>query len=449
MSPTLVASHPPPRRRSSPAPGCARRADRPRGAGLREAGLALGVIAGMVAGCAVSPPAPASEDDLDDDLRGIEGANCAEFERNLPAADQIKYPFPSVVAYFYQVLSAAQTKLGTTAVIQTWLPRTLDATQAWLRGWQAKSVQILASPQQPGFANGNFYRGMLGLAGPPQGKGACQDVLNPTVRANGSLAHVALSQARRCTADLAGNQGFWNVDGIVLVRLGDTLDATALVNANVAEDVHGATSSRCLVPAKGNRGGDGAVPCKIALRADAAIEGVVVPVPTDQVVAGVALGYRPFTAAGTDPMPSVLAPIRTVVRSRLLGAMHAIGSVQTEVPPRSAPNTIKLTGVRVGPMRTPTAALSAAERAWVDGLVRPYDAGCCTQTCTPASPGHAATCVTSCVPEGTCATATLTAANTQNQGLIVLVGSSTIATCSAVCPAPATGITLSAPTCTP
>jgi hypothetical protein len=293
----------------------------------------------------------------------------------------------------------------------------------------------------------------------------CSDALTLDIRLAGMLAHVALSQAGVCGQNDDGTTKFWQVKRISLLQIGDVVDANALIDAGLAEDVAGAPSDRCILPAvgvatPGPSGPPPPVPCQIAFRADAVTEGVVLPVPSSAVVAEVPLEHRAFTAAGTIAMPNNLDDVRKILRDGELRAMFALG-VPTFVPaPWAGPTQVQLAGHRIGPAQAPSSVLLPDERAWVDGVAGTYDASCCKLVCTPPAPPKAAaraagglsaavtkpgdpSCTTTCIPEGVCETRSV------SQGLVVMVSSVTTKDCFGSCPAPASEPPQAAPVCAP
>jgi hypothetical protein len=471
--------------------------------------LRKGFVLGLTIAACSGARAPLLDSD-EDDLRGIEGANCAGAAPEMTAPDGLVYPFQSVVAYYYQVLAAYWTKVDAGDVLQTWLPAEIQATSEAFYAWQAKSVQIYQDRDLLGFSH-RYYHGMFGFAHPGSGPGtgsgagssgsgagsagsgagsagsgagsggsgagsagsgagsggsgtgsaeACSDALTPDLRLAGMLAHVALSQAGVCGQNDDGTTKFWQVKRISLLQIGDVVDANALIDAGLAEDVAGVPSDRCILPAVGWPGpgpGPGAplpVPCQIAFRADAVTEGVVLPVPSSAVVAEVALGHRAFTAAGTIAMPNSLDDVRKILRDGELRAMFAIG-VPTFMPaPWAGPTQVQLVGHRVGPAQSPSSVLLPDERAWVDGVAGVYDASCCKLVCQVSTSSAARAtakatkpgdpvCTQACVPEGVCETRQV------NQGLVVMVSSVTTKDCFGSCPAPASDAPATAPACAP
>lgn len=418
------------------------------------------VMALTIAACT---SARAPQVDLEgDDLQGIEGANCAGAAPAMTAPDGQVYPFQSVVAYYYQVLAAYRTQVGPDDVIQTWLPPAIQATSEAFYAWQAKSIQIYQDPDLLGYSH-RYYRGMFGYARPAgsrsgsgsgSGSGAtCSNLLDSGTRQLGMLAHVALSQASECGQNDDGTTKFWQVKRISLLPIGGTYDANALVGAGLAAGVAGAVSDRCILPVAGAApAGPGIpVPCQIAFRADAVTEAVVLPVPSSAVVAGVALGHRAFTAAGTVAMPNQLDDVRRILRDDELRAMFAIGLPMFSPAPWAGPTQVQLVGHRIGPAQAPSSVLLPDERAWIDGIAGSYAARCCTVSCKPPAGSGSGSgsgsgdpgCTTTCVAEGACATGSVSA------GLAVMVSSVTTRDCLGSCPAPATGAPDVAPACAP
>jgi hypothetical protein len=137
-------------------------------------------------------------------------------------------------------------------VLKTWLPSSIEATGEEYYAWQAKSVQIYRDRDLFGFAH-RYYRGIFGfLAGEAGGASeACTPALDPGTRTSGMLAHVGLSQAGVCGKNDDGTTKFWQVNRIVLLMIGDVVDAFALVDAGVAQVVEVAPAQRCILPAAG------------------------------------------------------------------------------------------------------------------------------------------------------------------------------------------------------
>jgi len=352
----------------------------------------LWLVLAVISGCSseprrADPPTHVAQSPL---LRtGIEGCNCAGAAPAMTAPDGVAYPFQSIVAYYYQVLEAFWTKVDGNDVLKTWLAPSIEATGEELYAWQAKSVQIYRDRDLLGFAH-RYYRGTFGFLAGEGGEQTCTPALDEPTRTTGMLAHVGLSQAGVCGENDDGTTKFWQVNRIVLLMIGDVVDAFALVDAGLAQVVELAPIERCILPAVAAPGpiaqpiaGElGAViPCRIAFRDDAVTEAVVLPVPSAAVVADVALGHRPFTAAGTVVMPNALDEVRTILRDGQLRVMYAIGLPRFAPEPAAGPTQVRLVGHTIGPARQVNPLLLPEERSWVDATVGAYDDRCCHVEC--------------------------------------------------------------------
>src|SRR5262245_58595070 len=116
---------------------------------MRREGVAPFVVSCvLMVGC-VAPSAPdqPDADPTGDPMPrgpnegGIEGSNCAGAAPVMSADDGVAYPFQSVVAFYYRVLSVVWTEVDHELVIATSVPAYLDDDEAFYE-WQAKSVQI-------------------------------------------------------------------------------------------------------------------------------------------------------------------------------------------------------------------------------------------------------------------------------------------------------------------
>jgi hypothetical protein len=358
----------------------------------RRIWLVLAVVSACSSEPRPAPPAPSTSTAQSPLSRtGIEGCNCAGAAPAMTAPDGAAYPFQSVVAYYYQVLQAFWTKVGDDDVLKTWLPSSIEATGEEYYAWQAKSVQIYRDRDLLGFAH-RYYRGIFGfLAGEPGGASeSCTPALDPGTRTSGMLAHVGLSQAGVCGKNDDGTTKFWQVNHIVLLMIGDVVDAFTLVDAGIAQVVEVAPADRCILPPAGagpvvvpvvNDGGSPMIPCRIAFTDAAVTEGVVLPVPTSAVVAGVALEHRAFTAAGTVTMPNALDDVRKILRDAELRAMYAIGLPRFVPEPSAGPSQVRLVGHAIGPARQVNELLLPEERSWIDAAVGAYDDRCCHVEC--------------------------------------------------------------------
>ena len=363
----------------------------------RRLWLVLAVLSACSSEPRPAPPAPSTSTAQSPLSRtGIEGCNCAGAAPAMLAPDGAAYPFQSIVAYYYQVLQAFWTKVGDDDVLKTWLAASIEATGEEFYAWQAKSVQIFRDRDLLGFAH-RYYRGIFGfLAGEPGGASeACAPALDPATRTTGMLAHVGLSQAGVCGTNDDGTTKFWQVNHIVLLMIGDVVDAYMLVDAGIAKVVETAPAALCILPAAGgpvaqpviSDGGTAVIPCRVAFTDDAVTEGIVLPVPTSAVVAGVPLIHRAFTAAGTVAMPNALDEVRKILRDGELRAMFAIGLPRFVPEPSAGPTQVRLVGHAIGPARQDNALLLPEERSWIDGTVGDYDDRCCHVECGVAGDG--------------------------------------------------------------
>lgn len=318
---------------------------------------------------------------------GIEGCNCAGAAPVLNAPGGAPYVFQSIVAYYYQSVQAFWTKIDGEDVLKTWLPSSIEASGEAFYAWQAKTVQIYRDRDLLGFAH-RYYRGIFGFLAGEGTENACAPALDPTTRTTGMLAHVGLSQAGVCGKNDDGTTKFWQVNRIVLLMIGDVVDANALIDAGIGRAVQVARAEDCILPVVGPAlvGDASQVPCRVAYRDDAVTEGIVLPVPTTATVDGVALVHRAFTAAGTVAMPNALDEVRKILRDGELRAMYAIGRPRFAPEPSAGPTMVRLIGHAVGPAATPNPVLLPEERAWVDATVGGYQSSCCHVACDAPAP---------------------------------------------------------------
>ena len=425
---------------------------------------------------------------------GIDGCNCAGAAPVMTAPDGGAYVFQSVVAYYYKVLDAFWTRADDDVVLETSLAPEIEATSEAFVTWQAKTIQILRDRDLLGFTY-RYYRGIFGFLdapAPSEVDAVCRPALDDPTRTIAMLAHVALSQAGVCGKNDDNTTKFWQVNNIALLAVGDVVDSNALIAAGLAEPVTHARASRCILPAPGVRVGpivlaqpvvedpDPELSCQVAFRADAVTEAVVMPVPSSAFVAGVPLGARAFTAAGTVEMPNALDEVRTILRSAQLRAMYAVGLPRFVAEPASGPTFVRLVGHRIGPARAPSEVLMSDERAWVDQTVGRYEDACCAVVCDDAggpvarfagldagtdaetgsdtgsgsdsgsgpgsgsgSDGGGGPCHVVCKAEGVCETSSATT------GIVVMVAAVTTKECAGSCPEPASDAPAEAPVCTP
>lgn len=422
---------------------------------------------------------------------GIDGCNCAGASPVMHAPDG-DYPFQSVVSYYYEMIRAAWTRVDDDDVLVATLDPAITATNEAFYEWLAKTVQIYRDRDLLGWGNG-YYRGIFGFLTPPAQSETCTPTLDAASRLVGMLAHVALSQAGMCGLNENGTKKFFQVNGLSLLLMREVIDARVLISAGLAQYVTTARADRCILPdsiigpdagviaTPISDAGVPTIPCRIAFRDDAVTEAVVFPVPTQEVVSGVPLSHRAFTAAGIEPMPNGLDQVRKILRDAQLRAMFAIGVPQFVAMPQSGPWAVEMVGHRIGPARAPSAILRSEERAWVDSRARIYSEACCRIECDPAMPdagvhdtriasafatgdggvmvvdagppppvdagpidaGSSGECREVCLEEGVCET------GVTGEGIVVMVSSVTTAECAGSCPEPATVHPASEPTCAP
>lgn len=419
----------------------------------------------MPAGDEPAPVEPAPGEPLPDDpddptgRNDVEGCNCAGASPALQADDGVVYPFQSVVAYYYRVVDAWWQTAGNQSVLVAMLPPHLYAHEAFF-SWLAKTVQIYAEPGVLGFAHGRYYRGAFGRVETPSGMmaRACRPALDEDLRTVGMLAHVGLSQAGVCGTNDDGTTKFWQVNRISLLRIGDAIDAYALVRAGLAvgnadtQEVTYAPAERCALAAEGFWHDAYAptgvprpdVPCRVAFRADAVTEGVVIAVPSPTTsVSGIPLVQRPFTAAGIADMPGDLDEVRVILRDEQLRVMYALGLPRFEPAPEEGPTHVRLIGHRVGPTEQPSSVLLPEERGPVDLIAGTYEDRCCRLECEDvlAAVLTPPVCTQVCVPERICDSAML------HTGLVVMVSALTTRECFGNCPEPASGAPGVSPSC--
>lgn len=418
-----------------------------------------------------SPPLGSSDDPLAR-RGGPDGSNCAPALPTMVDASGALRPFPSVVSHLYRALTLDRAEVDGEVVLVAELPPPYRDSPSHV-GSLGKVIEIFQPPDAIGFARHGYIQGRLGFGwdlGEP-GEATCAPLDLNHWRGLGLAVHTALSQAGRCGENRDGTPKYWEVAPLFLLVPGEVYDARRFVALGLAEWVTEAEPQRCIIAARGR--GDGlsaealalelkdTIPCELAWRRDAVTEGVVELVPSSAEVDDQPLGVRPFTAAGTRPMPGSLAAVRKVLRDPWLRAMAAVGWPTLELLAPSDPDSywVRVAGHAIGPVQTPSELLLPEERAWVEGMVGTYRERCCREVCgatarvvdtnaidrvvdtgAPPEPPPPPTCTTVCEPEGTCVSGFST-------GLITMVSSSTTAECAGDCPHPAEAPPAEAPTC--
>ncbi len=439
------------------------------------------------------------------ELTGVIGMNCAGADPVMEGPDGQAYVFQDIVGYYYDhALDGAWTRTAGEPVLQLWVPPAIEAVSEAFYAWQAKSAQIYRARDALAHAH-RYYRGVFGALDEVdvETDGLCaMGALDPAARRLGRRAHFALSQAGECGVNDDGTTKFWQVNGIVLLPLGEAVDAYELVSAGAAIAVAHAPPERCILPSMLGETipPPGEVPCAVAWRGGTILEALVLDLSSSATVAGVSLESRSFTAAGTEPLSSSVGQVRTILRAPQSRAMAGVGLPTAMPAPEAGPSHVRIVAQAVGPVASPSSALRLEERMQVDMMVGTYAAACCQQVCTPAEPGPGsgsgsgsepepepepgpgsgsgsppepepqpgpgsgsgatavpaldpagfvadngggATCETVCIPEGQCQTAMI------SDGLAVVLTQLTTAECNGSCPEPATGAPVEQPTCRP
>lgn len=394
---------------------------------------------------------------------GPDGSNCAPAIPTMIDASGALRPFPSIVSHLYRVLELRRAEVDDEVVLVAELPPPYrdSATHAASLG---KVIEIFQPADAIGFARHRYYQGRFGFGWDlgEAGGSTCGAVAVDGWRSLGLQVHTALSQAGRCGENTDGTPKFWEVAPLFLFVPGEIYDARRFVAMGLASWVNMAPPERCIIPARTRLDEPDLraeilddkreIPCELAFREDAVTEGVVELVPSSAEVDDIALGVRPFTAAGTHAMPGGLASVRRVLRDPWLRAMAAVGwpSMELLAPDDPTSYWVRVVGHAVGPVAAPSELLLPEERAWVDGMVGEYHERCCHEVCRatarvvvdgPPTDPPPPTCTTECIPEGQCATALST-------GLITMVAATTTAECAGDCPHPAEAPPEEAPTCT-
>lgn len=394
---------------------------------------------------------------------GPDGSNCAPALPTMVDASGALRPFPSVVSHLYRTLTLERAEVEGEVVLVAELPPPYRDSPSHV-GSLGKVIEIFQPPEAIGFARHGYIQGRFGFGwdlGEP-GEATCAPLDLNHWRGLGLAVHTALSQAGRCGENRDGTPKYWEVAPLFLLIPGEIYDARRFVSLGLAEWVAEAEPERCIIPAR--RRGDGlsfealaielkdTIPCELAWRHDAVTEGVVELVPSSAEVDDQPLGVRPFTAAGTRPMPGNLASVRKVLRDPWQRAMAAVGWPSLELLAPGDPDSywVRVAGHAVGPVQAPSELLLPEERAWVEGMVGTYRERCCREVCgataravdtgSPPGPPPPPTCTTVCEPEGTCVSGFST-------GLITMVSPVTSAECAGDCPHPAEAPPAEAPTC--
>jgi hypothetical protein len=340
----------------------------------------------------------AAPPDLDVTEFKLVGSNCAGVAPVMHADDGQPRPAQSVLAHYYAVLDLYRVLADDRPVYQTDVPATLRSDVAY-RTWQAKTVEILADVGETGFAD-RWYDGTFGIRAVGDATETCERVEPESYRRDGLLAHTALLQAGQCGENSDGDPKFWEVRPLGLLWIGATYDVDQLVADGLAAPVTSPDHGQCLVwhdtrvPVPGRDGGNG-TGCAIAYRTPAVTEAVVFDVGSDEVVSGVPIERRAFTARGEEPLPNGLDAARQVLRSDQFAVAAAIGQPVFAYagwyfdPSGRIHHRVILVGHRVGPLETPNELLRDEERRQVEGLVGTWPERCCSVACTPDPiPGH-------------------------------------------------------------
>jgi hypothetical protein len=432
---------------------------------LMRAGSML--VLALAACSAEQPPSGPSLGAKTTDLTGLQGGNCDGVAAAMVAPDGTAQAAQSIIRLYNLKLHGEFTKLSDQKVLHLSLPTAFEQTDLIYREWLGKSGNIFRSQNALAYGGGNYYPGVFGFLDEVDvPEGTCSgEVLTDQARNDGTLAQVGLSQAGQCGMNPNGTPKFNQVNQLDLVPINSIVDGQVLIDIGLAAAVTSAPAERCIIPDVSSApsttatpttgsGTSPDVPCRVAW-ASAVTEGVVLGVPSLEVLDGIALGMRPFTAAGTVAMPNGLDLVRTVVRSSQFRAMYAIGLPMTTW---LGGTLVQITGHRIGPAQSPSSVLRPEERAYIDQLAGVYSTACCHQECTATSPtptstqlvggdplatgtSGGGTCTNVCIPEGQCETGIL------NQGLIVMVSANTTTECNGPCPEPSASAPSETPTC--
>ncbi|HWM85729.1 MAG TPA: hypothetical protein VNO33_07820 [Kofleriaceae bacterium] len=424
-----------------------------RGAWSRSA-LLFAVVWLACAACG-SDGRPA-EPDLSAVHSRIIGSNCAGVAPVMTADDGAPRAAQSVLAHYYQVLELYRVLAGDRDSFQTDVPPSLRSDVAY-RKWQAKTIEILADVGEVGFAN-RWYEGTFGMLGVGSAGESCELVGPSSYQRTGLLAHTGLLQAAQCGENSDGDPRFWEVRPIALLWIGAVYDVEEMLALGLAEPApedHGP----CLVWQNGGSMDGGSPACDTSYPTDAITEGVVLDLASSEVVAGVPVVRRAFTARGTEPLGG-LESARQVLRSDQFAAAEAIG--QPDFSPAGSfvdengqlHRLVRLVGHRAGPLETPNSLLRDEERAQVDGMVGTWTATCCDCEPEPRDAGpvvdagpvlDAGQALTgadcACAEEPPCQSGYL------SDGLVVVLTRDTIAECGGDCPHPAVDPPAEEPLC--
>ncbi|HTE54742.1 MAG TPA: hypothetical protein VK698_28000 [Kofleriaceae bacterium] len=346
-------------------------------------------VAAALAGACQSSGRPARDPDLDVSAIRIIGSNCAGVAPVMTSDDGKAYAAQSVLAHYYAVLELYRVLVGDRPAFQTDVPEDLRGDVAY-RTWQAKTVEILADVGETGFAD-RWYEGTFGMVAVGEAGPTCEKADPPSYQRTGLLAHTGLLQSGQCGENSDGDPRFWEVRPIALLWIGDVFDVDGLVDAGLAAPVTSDDHGACLVWKSGAGRDDGG--CEIAYRTEAVTEAVVLDLSSADVVAGVPVMRRAFTARGEVPLPHGLDEARRVLRSDQFAAAVALGQPDfayagTRVDTDGhLHHMVRLVGHRAGPRRTPNSLLRDEERQQIEGLVGRWDERCCAVGCAPPDGG--------------------------------------------------------------
>jgi hypothetical protein len=395
---------------------------------------------------------------------GPDGTNCSPAIAWQRSASGGVETFQTMLAHLYQVADLERAEVDGRVVFAASLPEPYASDLLHIEQLR-KLAPIMASDSEVLYAEGDdYYDGEYGFASAELPDGlTCDVAFDDDLRTVGLMAHTALSQEGQCRTTPRGPQ-FWEVGPLFLLLPGDVYRVVDLVDMGVARWTVTAMSRRCIyplgaapsdgpVPFDDPLGPDHEIPCLAEFEDDVVTEAVALPLYSQEVVDGIPVVRRVFTAAGFEAMPESVAAVRTVLRDEWLRAMAAVGLPVVRPVPSASDGALQVVvvGHRVGPVVDPSDMLRPEERAQVDGLVGLYRERCCRLECglpteteidrgTMTAHGRAAHCEEVCEPEGTCATAIA-------GGMSVLVNGATAARCDRDCPLPSEAAPDALPAC--
>src|SRR5689334_12956531 len=259
---------------------------------MMRVGSALSLA--LVACSTEQAPSPSFETKTSD-LTGITGANCDGIAGGMVDPNGVVQPAQSIIRLYNLKLRGSWTKIDGNKVLELSLPAAFEQTNQVYPEWEAKSGNLFRSRDALAYGGRDYYPGVFGFLDEVDvPEGTCSgEALDDKARDDGTLGQVAVSQAGPCGTNENGTIKFWQVNGLSLIPIGTILDVQELINAGLAVAVTSAPMDRCLTPdLNGNPGSlppptPGAppvMPCRFAFATSAVTEGVVMRVPSMEVV---------------------------------------------------------------------------------------------------------------------------------------------------------------------